>query len=211
MSQPIFIVNNSNVSSDDVASMTAAVQAQLDGPFQSAWRDTAQLTIDSPPPGAIVLSVEQTSDVPGALGYHDLGSDGAPFGKIFVDDSAAAGVPLSAVLSHEVLEMVIDLYVDVNAVLDNGDGTGTLYALEDCDPVEADAYQDGNGVTLSNFVFPAWFQKDAPPPYDAAGNLSAPFSMTPGGYVITRQVNFTSDWQQQFADKSKTRSRFGRK
>src|SRR5260370_363942 len=151
MSQPIFIVNNSNVSSDDVASMTAAVQAQLDGPFQSAWRDTAQLTIDSPPPGAIVLSVQQTSDVPGALGYHDLGSDGAPFGKIFVDDSAAAGVPFSAVLSHEVLEMVIDLYVDANAVVDNGDGTGTLYALEDCDPVEADAYQDGNGVTLSNF------------------------------------------------------------
>ena len=211
MSQQIYIVNNSNVSSDDVASMTAAVQSQLDGPFQSAWEDTAPLIIDSPADGAVVLSIEQTSDVPGALGYHDKDSNGVPFAKIFVDDSANAGVALSAVMSHEILELMVDRFVDAVAVYDNGDGTGTLYALEDCDPVEADFYTDANGVQLSNCVTPAWFdQSNNTGPFDLAGNLTTPFTMTAAGYVITRPITFNDDWQQQFADKSKSHPLFGK-
>jgi hypothetical protein len=209
MSRQIFIVNNSNVSADDVAAMTAAVQSQLDGPFQDAWEDTAPLTIDTPPDRAVVLSIEQTSDVPGALGYHDKDANGIPYAKIFVDDSATAGVALSSVLSHEILELMVDRFVDAVVLLDNGDGTGTLYALEDCDPVEADFYTDANGVQLSNCVTPAWFdRKNTAGPFDLAGNLTAPFTLTPSGYVITRPVTFDGDWQQQFARK---RSLFGRK
>src|SRR5258708_27086638 len=97
----IYIVNNSNLTSDAVARMVTAVQAQLDGDFQTYWGATAQLLTDTPVQGSVVCSIEQTSDSPGALGYHSIGADGIPFARIFVDDSAAAGVEASSVLSHE--------------------------------------------------------------------------------------------------------------
>ncbi len=206
----IYIVNNSNLASDAVASMVAAVQAQLDGDFQTHWGATAQLVTDPPAPGSVVCAIEQTSDSPGALGYHSIDADGIPFARIFVDDSVAAGVEPSSVLSHEILELMADRYVDAYGVFDNGDGTGVLYAFEDCDPVENDIIVDANGVSLSNCVTPAWFdQHNQLGPWDFAGNLKGPFTMTSGGYVSTRPIQFSAAWAQQFADSSKTRSLFG--
>jgi hypothetical protein len=57
-------------------------------------------------------------------------------------------------------------------------------SFEVCDPVEAPTYVV-NGVSVSNFVTPAWFD---PLPnhaqYDKLSKLKAPFSMVKGGYVV---------------------------
>jgi hypothetical protein len=84
------------------------------------------------------------------------------------------------VISHEVLEILGDPYITWWA--DGNDGR--QYALEVCDPVEGDAYVI-DGVSVSNFVGPRYFSA-GPGPYDWMRKLSAPFSMSPGGYLIVR-------------------------
>jgi hypothetical protein len=64
--------------------------------------------------------------------------------------------------------------------------------------VEAPTYEV-NGVSVSNFVTPSWFDPQAPggSQFDKLGKLSAPFSILPGGYVV-----YSADGkeQQQFGD-----------
>lgn len=89
---------------------------------------------------------------------------------------------VSSVLSHEVLEM----FIDPNCNLWANDGHGKAYSFEVCDPVEAPTYVV-NGVSVSNFVTPAWFDPlsdHATAQYDKLGNLKAPFSILKGGYVV---------------------------
>jgi hypothetical protein len=88
---------------------------------------------------------------------------------------------VSSVLSHEVLEM----FVDPNCNLWGSNDHGRVYSLEVCDPVKAPTY-DVNGVSVSNFMTPAWFDPQAPTAsqFDKLGKLSAPFSISPGGYVV---------------------------
>ena len=64
---------------------------------------------------------------------------------------------VSSVMSHEVLEM----YIDPNCNLWANDGKGSAYSFEVCDPVEAPSYTV-NGVSVSNFVTPSWFDSLAP-------------------------------------------------
>ncbi len=63
---------------------------------------------------------------------------------------------------------------------------GKAYSFEVCDPVEAPTYPV-NGVSVSNFVTPAWFDPlsdHATAQYDKLGELHAPFSILKGGYVV---------------------------
>jgi len=45
------------------------------------------------------------SDQAGALGYHDLTSDGLPIGKVFAASDLKAGTSWTVTASHELLEM----------------------------------------------------------------------------------------------------------
>ena len=66
---------------------------------------------------------------------------------------------------------------------------GTEYAYEMSDPVEEDTFLV-DGIEMSNFVHPAWFEPFKHPPgtkFDHLGRLTKPFSMTKGGYVIVRK------------------------
>jgi hypothetical protein len=85
------------------------------------------------------------------------------------------------VLSHEVLEM----FVDPNCNLWGSNGQGRVYSLEVCDPVEAPTYEV-NGVSVSNFVTPAWFDPQAPKTaqFDRLAKVPGPFGILPGGYVV---------------------------
>ena len=65
----------------------------------------------------------------------------------------------------------------------------TSYAYEMCDPVEEDIFMV-DGIAMSNFVYPSWFEPFKHPPktkYDHLGKLKKPFSMTKGGYVIIKR------------------------
>ena len=63
-----------------------------------------------------------------------------------------------------------------------------MWAMEVCDPVEDEAYEvhvGGRAVSVSNFVLPAWFDSQSTgEPVDLLGSLSAPFTLTKGGYAV---------------------------
>ena len=83
------------------------------------------------------------------------------------------------------------------------DGHGKAYSFEVCDPVEAPTYEV-NGVSVSNFVTPAWFDplsEHATAQYDKLGKLHAPFSILKGGYVVYESAGAE---HQQFGDEFPT-------
>lgn len=189
----IAILNKSTlVSNAEVRTMTTAISQQakdaaklweLLAPTTKFFADEASVPADYNK-----VFIFDDADVAGALGYHDDGPDGKPYGRIFARVSLDNGVSVSSVLSHEVLEMLGD--PQANYWADNFNDNKS-YALELCDPVENDSYTilvRGKPVEVSNFVLPAWF--DSVPvegaKFDKLGKLTAPFKMTTGGYVIVR-------------------------
>jgi hypothetical protein len=95
------------------------------------------------------------------------------------------GLSVSAVLSHEVCEWFGDRFVNLWA----DDGRGTEYAVELCDPVEQDSYEIA-GVAVSNFVTKRYFDRLCPKgmQVDYLNKLTAPYSMTKGGYLLVRRA-----------------------
>lgn len=206
----IAVINQSTmVSNADVNTMCQAIQIQLNLHVLPAYNMKA-VTIKfyadpTKAPGyAGLVSILDNSTQAGALGYHSEDGDKVDAfifaqpvlnnkGVVLYDSTNPQNVSVASVLSHEVLEIVGDRYA-------NGwsDGPtlkqGGEYAQELCDPVEADSYAvsvDGVNVSVSNFVFPAWFNPEATKtsnmPFDYMKKLSAPFTMTPGGYMIVRK------------------------
>lgn len=152
------------------------------------------------PPDSNIIYLFDAADQAGALGYHDETPEGAEYGRVFVQTIMEAGgktlegsLSVSAVLSHEVLE----LWGDPNCNL-WADGTnGKSVAFELSDPVENDIYEinvRGGPVSVSNFILPDWFDPFAPEPhrFDFLNKLTAPFSMTAGGYLIERAEGRTT-------------------
>lgn len=156
--------------------------------------DLAEAPKDMP-----VVVLLDDADQANALGYHDQTPDGRPYGRVFTRPTLSNGGTLitgpnsvSCTLSHELLELWAD--PNVNGWFDNEKGES--FAFELCDPVEADSYevkvQGYHPVSVSNFVLPAYF--DSVPQatdvkFDYLGKLKAPFTMTPGGYLIKRAKN----------------------
>lgn len=88
---------------------------------------------------------------------------------------------VASILSHEVLEMAVDGRCNLWA----DSGQGFLVAYEVGDPCQSDHY-DVDGVTLSNFVHPGFFDPNAPDgtKLDHLGLVQAPFELRPGGYWV---------------------------
>jgi len=208
----IAVLNTSTlVSNQDVQLMTQAVQIQLDLHFLPAW-NLKDCTISfyedkTKVPGyAWVVNVLDNPDVAGALGYHTENNDKIDAfifcqpvlsngGVALYDSTNPQNVSVASVLSHEVCEMVCDrfanFWADGPTVTQDG-YTFSQYALEVCDPVESDSYVISVGstpVSVSNFVFPSWFNTQATSvnlPFDYLNKLTVPFSMTSGGYIVLR-------------------------
>src|ERR1043165_3954414 len=89
------------------------------------------------------------------------------------------------------LEIVIDPIANLWAEA----ADGTEYAYEMCDPVEEDTFLV-DGIEMSDFVHPAWFEPFKHPPgtkFDHLGLLKKPFSMTKGGYMIIKKKGKVSE------------------
>src|SRR5437879_3900794 len=155
----IALLNESTVVTDhDIAAITHALQTQVDRDWQPVWGSRADLVAvpkgQPLPAGAWWLGFFDNSDQAGALGYHDLTNEGLPLGKVFAATDKQYGQKVSVTASHELLEMLGD--PDICRCINQGH---TLYALEVCDPVEADNLgYDIDSVTVSNFVTPAYFE-----------------------------------------------------
>jgi hypothetical protein len=186
------ILNHSSYKDIPVTAIAAACQKQLVTHYATGWRrmaSTVRVVTDpkSLVPGTCPVVLLDNADQAGALGYHDVTPAGLPYSKIFVKTIMENGGTyihgpdsLSVTISHEILETVEDPY----AWWWSDAPDGRQYALELCDPVEADCYDIG-GVSVSNFVLPAYFSSAAGP-YDYLKKLAKPFTMTAGGYLIVR-------------------------
>lgn len=196
----IAIINKSTlVSNEDVKLMTRAVALQCRRDFAPAWEvktPNIRYRVDESTiePSTARIVIFDDADQAGAFGYHSDGPDGYPYARVFCRDALKYATALqgkyavSVILSHEVLELLADPSVNLWADLWNG----MAIAYEVCDPVQADAYDveiDGKPVSVSNFVTPSWF--DNMPPagakFDHLGTVGRHYTMSPGGYVVTRE------------------------
>jgi hypothetical protein len=203
----IAVVNRSSVLTDsEIAPVVAAIQIQVDRDFAPAWGMPANLVFvpstHQPEPTAWVVQLLDTSDEKGALGYHDMTNADLPVAKIFAKDDQKYGLSWTVTLSHEVLEMILDPYIDSTVFVQNSETTGDLIALEACDACEDDSFgYKINDVLVSDFVLPAFFEHNRVPhstKFDFCGVLTEPLSIGKGGYLSIFPVNpTTKGWTQQ--------------
>lgn len=185
----------------DLVNIAAAVNYQLRRHVAPLW-DRHNTTVTYYGDAALipadadqVLAFDDEAQM-NALGYHWETPDGKPYGRVLVKPILDAGgtmttgaLSLSAVFSHECLELWCDPDCNLWAESPNGDE----FAYELCDAVENDSYVVHVGanrvpVSVSNFCTPSWFDSQPKPGaiYDYLKKLSAPFTMTSGGYVIKK-------------------------
>lgn len=216
----IAVINQSTlVSNIDVESMCKAVQIQLTQHVLPAWNlksGTVEFYADKTqvPKNACIVSILNNSMQEGALGFHSIDNDVIDAfifckpvldngGVVLYDAQNPQNVSVSSVLSHEVLETVGDPYANFWA-----DGPeipqGSQYALELCDAVQENSYAINIStdstkpiwISVSNFILPSFFNPQGKNPddfpFDYLHKLTAPFSMTKGGYQILLQSGQSS-------------------
>jgi hypothetical protein len=205
----VAVINASSVVTDDeVKALVTALQIQVDRDFEPAWGIGAYIEPvpkgGRPEPGAWWLVILDNSDQAGALGYHDLTNEGLPLSKVFAKSDMDYGAQWTVTASHELLEMLADPDIDLTVFDQPTGNTGTLYAYEVCDACEADDYGYAiNGVLVSDFVYPAWFESFRQPKstqFDHAHKISQPFALLPGGYIGVFDVTAGTGWSQKTAE-----------
>jgi hypothetical protein len=197
----IVIVNRCTVLSDAaIQTVIPALQAQVSEEWSREWPGRgaalhfAGLNA-AVPKGMWPLYILDTTDVPGAGGYHD-DDGGLPQGKVFAADAMHYGEAWTVDTSHELLEMLGD--PDVNAIL-RIPHTRWRCFQEVCDAVEADQYgyhkvSRWPHILLSDFCLPAYFTGQGTK-FDVMGHLTQPApALLPGGYLGIELPN--GQWTQ---------------
>jgi hypothetical protein len=162
--------------------LVAVLQKYVDACFAPAWGTEAKLVQSrAVPRGAWGLLFLDDADAAGTLGYHDLTAHGLPLGKVFVKTTLKGGELVSVTASHELAELLIDPAMNMRC---EGPKSRT-YAYEAADPVEEESFLI-DGVAVSNFVYPAWFEEfhaRGSTRFDYLGRVEKPFQLLEGGYI----------------------------
>jgi hypothetical protein len=205
----ISIINSCTALTDAaIKAAVPALQTQVHRDFAPAWGVDADLTFvpkgGKPAPNSWWLVILDNSDQAGALGYHDLTKDGMPLGKVFAGTDIAIGAKWTVTTSHELLEMLGDPDINLTVFVQQSNTKGTLYAYEVCDACEDDGLgYDIDGVTVSDFVYPAWFEsfrKANSTQFDYQKKITKPFQILKGGYIGAYDVRSGSGWHQITAE-----------
>ena len=140
--------------------LTVALQKCFDQYFLPVWGYPVKLynTVAAKPSDWQFIYFDN-ADVANALGYHDLTHKGQPVSKVFVKTTLADNQSVSVTACHELFEMVIDPLANLWAEASDG----VEYAYEMSDPVEEDTFKV-DGIEMSNFVHPSWFEPFKHPP-----------------------------------------------
>jgi hypothetical protein len=176
------VINQSSVVlTADLAAAVAAVQKQLSNEFKAAWHIDATLVIGASPASLfkrILAKIFRTnaepwpvyirdhSDKSGALGYHNPGRP--PITYVFAADCAPTApgqLPWTVCLSHEILEMLVDPQLTRRSATSQYEEVG--------DPVETATYSI-DGVLVTDFVYPSYFDAHGNAPYDYLRLLTLP-------------------------------------
>lgn len=183
---PIIAVTNAStcVTDSQVEAVLPALQKQVSEDFKAYWEldCTLEFLRNAQPltRGWWQIAIVDNPDQADALGYHELTSTGAPLGKVFAKLDLDSGSSWTATLSHELLEMLADPWINWCAV----GSDSKIYALEVCDAVEDDklAYEI-DGVLVSDFITPAWFEPTCADRIDFKQHLSRELELARGGYI----------------------------
>ncbi len=213
----ISVVNESTVVTDAELQADLPYLQQYLGQVCAAWHCAGTLQItDTPGPRDWVVTVNDSSDVQGAIGYH-LATDSRAVAWVSAKTAAKAGLRWPAVFTHELAEMLVDptASATANTNCDQRYDTDmsvhwtncTFYAYEICDPVQNEFYKLGP-IRVADFVYRSWFESDGHKPFDAGRHLGAPLSLAPRSYL---SVYRDGEWKQQdtFIDKERNWDGFG--
>ena len=193
----------------DIEKIVPDLQTQVSRDFAPVWGVDATLSFcakgKTPPKDSYWLSLLDTSDDAGDLGYHDLTNTGMPLGKIFIKSDLADQTSWTVTASHELLEMLADPDINLSALVSKGKHAGKLFAYEVCDACEDDRFAYRVGHTLvSDFVLPSWFESHHPPgtKYDFRGYIKKPFQLLANGYISVYDIKSGGGWGEIDADRS---------
>ena len=135
----IAVVNNSRLKDIEVARGVGAVYRQVVEHVSPVWGRQIPVEYDPKPEGRdfIIEIVDETTEA-GAAGFHTISEDPDEFGRVIGQVSLDNDFPWTAVLSHEVLEMLVNPSV---ADMTTNWPEGLIYAREICDPVQSTIYK----------------------------------------------------------------------
>lgn len=173
----VYLVNQSTlIDNASVAAMVPVLQEQVSRDFAPLWGINATIQIaESEPVGQYSILLMDSCGNPNDLGFH-VDENNTPTAKVGVGDAQRYNVPISSVVSHELLEMLADPLT--TRLVDN------KYIVEVCDPVSSDYYDIGS-MQVANFVTPRYFGYTNMGHFDQLGLLNAGVpTLRPGGMVM---------------------------
>ena len=161
-----------------------ALQRQINEHLLPIWNRSASLRIighrSDLVDGEICAEILDTTDYPGLNGYHLCEQGGQPSIRVFARTAVEHDMDPTMVISHEIIETLVNPLANAYVLRQLGSGKGLLYAMEACDPVQRTCYYI-DGVSVSDFVTPTYFLAGGRGPFDYMGALSAPFSPASDG------------------------------
>ena len=186
MSIPMIAITNASTCLTDaqVEAVLPALQKQVTDDFRAYWGldCTLAFTARNRPlaSGWWQIVVLDDPDQAGVLGYHEVTRGGTPLGKVFAQLDISNRMSWTVTLSHELLEMLADPWTNWCAV----GSDSRIYALEVADPVESDELGYViDGIRVSDFVTPAWFEPTEADRLDFRQHLSRRLQLAKGGYI----------------------------
>ena len=194
---PVVAFTNASTCLTDaqVEAVLPALQQQVSNDFYAYWDVNCTLTFlpvgEELTRGWWQIVITDNPDQAGALGYHEMTTAGTPLEKVFAKLDMQSGCSWTVTLSHELLEMLADPWINWCAI----GCDSRIYALEVCDAVEDDRLgYEINGVLVSNFITPAWFEPTDVDRVDFKQHLSKQLELGRGGYISI--LDPESGWTQ---------------
>lgn len=198
----ILLLNLSSLSNSVVQPVVDALNIQIHRDFSPAWGIDATVQFAANASGWTVR-IEDRYEEAGVLGYHDV-SAGIPFARVFQAEAAKFNRAWSSALSHEILEMLANPYLNTfHSALANSESSWPdpfvrFYLREVTDPIEHDLYSYKiNGVTVSDFVFPSWFGGVGP--YDFTRSISNAWQIMPKSHATVYDSWYGQGWRDIFS------------
>lgn len=180
----VALINQTNgdaVPAETLKRYRDALQNQVDNRLARAWNVRADISVLDAgaviPPGTLPLNI--VNSLTGPAGVH-TNFQGRPSAE------AVNGDQLSITLSHELLELLVDpsgtRVIEAPDLDPYSGGQQVKYLVEVCDPCAVFSY-DIDGVPVSDFVLPSFYDPNATGKVDFADFLARPLSVPRGCYI----------------------------
>lgn len=198
----VAILNETTCLTDSmVESAVASLQWQVKRDLAPIWGIDADLTFvptgSKPAAKSWRLVLLDDSPTAGALGYHDVTEEGLPLAKVFVKSALYFNYQWSLAASHELLETLVNPRLNLVAFVQTAK-KGRLFIYEVCDPCSHPNFgYDIDGVLVSDFVLPAWFEsynENGSTQFDYLNHIKNPLEILPGCYASVYDASSDVGW-----------------